>query len=196
MTPLATRSTIVSVTNQNFTVRNIAIQPLNTPSKEGMKLIAKARIPKAIRASDNETLNTLTKLLAKNFSFVVGTDINFIVLKNQTYSTKNLVCCNGSDALKSEFDLVVCNLPYLATDQVLDATTDGGIDGFEIPKKIFDSIYKNVKVGGKFLFVTSSLSNYQKLMDYAQKLGLSPKILAKKKLFFEELILVEAIKNK
>jgi len=138
----------------------------------------------------------LTKLLAKNFSFVVGTDINFIVLKNQTYSTKNLVCCNGSDALKSEFDLVVCNLPYLATDQVLDATTDGGIDGFEIPKKIFDSIYKNIKVGGKFLFVTSSLSDYQKLMDYAQKLGLNPKILAKKKLFFEELILVEAIKNK
>ncbi|EPA06583.1 putative methylase [Candidatus Nitrosarchaeum limnium BG20] len=138
----------------------------------------------------------LTKLLAKNFIFVVGTDINFIVLKNQTYSTKNLVCCNGSDALKSEFDLVVCNLPYLATDQVLDATTDGGIDGFEIPKKIFDSIYKNIKVGGKFLFVTSSLSDYQKLMDYAQKLGLNPKILAKKKLFFEELILVEAIKNK
>ena len=138
----------------------------------------------------------LTKLLTKNFSFVVGTDINFIVLKNQTYSTKNLVCCNGSDALKSEFDLVVCNLPYLATDQVLDATTDGGVDGFEIPQKIFDSIYKNIKVGGKFLFVTSSLSNYQKLIDYAQKLGLSPKILAKKKLFFEELILVEAIKNK
>jgi len=89
---------------------------------------------------------------------------------------------------------VVCNLPYLATDEVLDATTDGGIDGFEIPKKIFDSIYKNIKVGGKFLFVTSSLSDYQKLMDYAQKLGLSPKILAKKKLFFEELILVEAKK--
>ncbi|MEK6865390.1 MAG: methylase, partial [Thermoproteota archaeon] len=46
------------------------------------------------------------------------------------------------------------------------------------------------------LFVTSSLSNYQKLMDYAQKLGLSPRILAKKKLFFEELILVEAIRHK
>ncbi|MFB5609574.1 MAG: methyltransferase domain-containing protein, partial [Nitrosarchaeum sp.] len=55
----------------------------------------------------------LTKLLSKNFTFVVGTDINFVVLKNQTYSTKNLVCCNGSDALNLEFDLIVCNLPYL-----------------------------------------------------------------------------------
>ncbi|MFB5611873.1 MAG: HemK2/MTQ2 family protein methyltransferase [Nitrosarchaeum sp.] len=138
----------------------------------------------------------LTKLLSKNFTFVVGTDINFVVLKNQTYSTKNLVCCNGSDALNLEFDLIVCNLPYLATDELLDAATDGGIDGFEIPKKIFDSIHKNIKIGGKFLFVTSSLSNYQKLMDYTQKLGLDTKILAKKKLFFEELILVEAIRHK
>ena len=138
----------------------------------------------------------LTKLLSENFTFVVGTDINFIVLKNQTYSTKNLVCCNCSDALKLEFDLIVCNLPYLATDEILDAATDGGKDGFEIPKKIFDSIHKNIKIGGKFLFVTSSLSDYQKLMDYAQKLGLSPRILAKKKLFFEELILVEAIRHK
>lgn len=138
----------------------------------------------------------LTKLLSENFTFVVGTDINFSVLKNQTYPTQNLVCCNGSDALNLEFDLVVCNLPYLATDEVLDAATDGGIDGFEIPKKIFDSVQKNIKIGGKFLFVTTSLSNYQKLMDYAQKLCLEPRILAKKKLFFEELILVEAIRYK
>ncbi|MBA0909188.1 MAG: methyltransferase domain-containing protein [Nitrosarchaeum sp.] len=138
----------------------------------------------------------LTKLLGKTFTFVVGTDINFVVLKNQTYRTENLICCNGADAITMEFDLVVCNLPYLATDEILDAVTDGGKEGVEIPIKIFDSIYKNIKIGGKFLFVTSSLSNYQKLMDYTQKLGLTPRILAKKKLFFEELILVEAIREK
>ena len=47
---------------------------------------------------------------------------------------------------------------------------------------------------GKFIFVTSSLSNYQKLIDYAQKLGLKTQIMAKKKLFFEQLILVETIR--
>ena len=41
----------------------------------------------------------LTKLLSENFSFVVGTDINYEVLTNQTYKTQNIVCCNGSDAL-------------------------------------------------------------------------------------------------
>ena len=134
----------------------------------------------------------LTKLLSKNFSFVVGTDINYKVLKNQTYKTKNLVCCSGSDALKIKFDFIVCNLPYLATDEILDIATDGGVEGFEIPKKIFDSVIKNIAKNGKFVFITSSLSNYQKLIEYAQKLGFKTRIMGKKKLFFEELILVEA----
>lgn len=136
----------------------------------------------------------LTKLLTENFSLVVGTDINCEVLKNQSsYKTSNLICCNASDALKIKFDFIVCNLPYLATDEILDIATDGGAEGFEIPKKIFDSTINNLKKNGKFVFVTSSLSNYQKLIDYAEKLGLKTRIMAKKKLFFEELILVEAI---
>nr|WP_255458219.1 methyltransferase domain-containing protein [Nitrosarchaeum sp. AC2] len=92
----------------------------------------------------------LTKLLWENFAFVVGTDINFTVLKNQTYPTQNLVCCNGSDALNLEFDLVVCNLPYLATDKVLDAATDGGIEGFEIPKKYLIQFIKISKLAENF----------------------------------------------
>jgi len=136
----------------------------------------------------------LTKLLSEKFSFVVGTDINFPVLKNQTYKSKYLVCCNGADAINHKFDLIVCNLPYLATDEIHDIATDGGIEGFEIPKTIIDSVSDKIKPMGKFIFVTSSLSNYQKLIDYAEKLGLKSKIIARKKLFFEELILVESVK--
>ncbi len=136
----------------------------------------------------------LTKLLSENFSFVVGTDINYKVLKHQTYKTKNLVCCNGSNALSIKFDLIVCNLPYLATDKILDIATDGGAEGLEIPLKIIKSAIPCLNIAGKFLFVTSSLSNYQALIDATKKEGLAAKIIAKKKLFFEELILVEAKK--
>ena len=133
----------------------------------------------------------LTKMLEENFVSVVGTDINHAVLKNQTYKTSNLVCCHGSDALACSFDLVVCNLPYLATDEILDVATDGGKGGLEIPKKILDSVCKNISDTGKFLFVTSSLSDFQGLIGHAQELGLKCHIIAKKKLFFEELLLVE-----
>lgn len=137
----------------------------------------------------------LTRLLAGNFSLVVGTDINFEVLKDQTYKTDNLVCCNGSDALRLSFDLIVCNLPYLATDKILDVATDGGKGGLEIPKKILDSIHGSVKNRGKFIFVTSSLSDLEGLIGHAQKLGLECRIMARKKLFFEELILIEATRH-
>ena len=136
----------------------------------------------------------LTRLLSENFSFVVGTDINYEVLKHQTYKTKNLVCCNSSDALNTKFDLIVCNLPYLATDEILDIATDGGLEGLEIPLKIIKSAIPCLKTTGKFLFITSSLSNYQALIDETIKYGLTAKIIAKKKLFFEELIIIEAKK--
>ena len=84
----------------------------------------------------------LADLLCKNFSFVVATDLSFSVLVNRSYKTQNVICCNGADALDYKFDLIVCNMPYLATDKIDDIATDGGSEGFEIPKKIFDSAQK------------------------------------------------------
>ena len=136
----------------------------------------------------------LAQTLSSTFSFVVSTDINFSVLKKQMYPQKNTICCNGADAITFKFDLVVCNLPYLATDEILDIATDGGLEGLEIPMKIIHSVSNCVKAGGKFLFITSSLSNYIKLMKLTEIEGFSVKILGKKKLFFEELIVIEAKK--
>lgn len=165
------------------------------PSEDTFFIASNIENEKGIHALDvGSGSGYLTKLLAENFRFVVGTDINFKVLKNQTYKTSNLVCCNSSDALNIQFDFVVCNLPYLATEEIMDIATDGGAEGFEIPKKIFDSVVPLIKDNGKFVFVTSSLSNYEKLISYAQKLGLKTEIIAKKKLFFEELILAKAEK--
>ena len=136
----------------------------------------------------------LTKLLTESFSFVVGTDINFQVIKKQSYKTSNLVCCSGADALSLKFDLIICNLPYLATDEIIDIATDGGPEGLVIPAKILHSARKCVKPGGKMLYVTSSLSNYTKLIEITENLGFETSIIGKKKLFFEELIIIEAKK--
>ena len=134
----------------------------------------------------------LTKSLLKSFRFVVGTDVNFEALNNQSNKPENLVCCNGADALQNKFDLIICNMPYLASEEITDIATDGGPEGVVIPMKIIKSAKNCLKSGGKFLFVTSSLSNNQKLVDLTRKEGFKVEIKAKKKLFFEELILLEA----
>lgn len=137
----------------------------------------------------------LTKVLSKSFSLVVGTDINFHALKNQTYKTPNLICCNGSDALHKKFDLVICNLPYLATEEIIDIATDGGSDGVQIPIEIIRSGKNCLKTKGKFLYVTTTLSNYIELMRLTENEGFDVKILARKKMFYEELLIIEAIKH-
>ena len=134
----------------------------------------------------------LTKSLSKSFRFVVGTDVNFEALQNQSRKPENLVCCNGADALQNKFDLIICNMPYLACEEISDIATDGGPEGVVIPMKIIKSAKNCIKQGGKFLFVSSSLSNYEKLAELTRKEGFDVEIQAKKKLFFEELILIEA----
>ena len=133
----------------------------------------------------------LAKILSDSFDLVIGTDININSLKQQVAPIRNRICCNAADVFSKKFDLIICNLPYLATDEIIDIATDGGTEGFEIPAQIIKSALPCLNKSGKFIFVTSSLSNYQKLIDMVNSEGFRAKILARKKLFFEELILVQ-----
>ena len=68
--------------------------------------------------------------LAKNFSAVIGTDIDLCSLKRLLEMSRNqrVICCHAASALHSiKFDLIVTNPPYLpnSTGHV-DKTIDGG----------------------------------------------------------------------
>ena len=136
----------------------------------------------------------LAKILEKNFELVIATDIDYFALQGQDDRIKNGICCTGADALSAKFDLIVCNLPYLPTEKIVDRTTDGGPEGLEIPFQIIQSAGARLKPNGKMLYLTSSLANYEKLIEKTKSLGFEAAILAKKKLFFEDLILVESLK--
>ncbi len=137
----------------------------------------------------------LAKILEKNFALVISTDIDFGSLKSQENKTKNIICCDGAAALGAKFDLVVCNLPYLPSDQIIDKAVDGGPEGLQVPLRIIESASTCLRPEGKMLYLTSSLANYQRLMEKTKSLGFSVKVLAKKKLFFEELLIIEAVKS-
>lgn len=138
----------------------------------------------------------ITRLLCDSFDLVVGTDVSHAVLRGQraAYRTENLVCCNGSDALSAEFDLAVCNPPYLATDTIRYVATDGGPGGLAVPSRILYSVSRNVAKGGKLILVTSTLSDFEELARRAQRAGFADaRIVSRKKLFFEELLLLECV---
>jgi release factor glutamine methyltransferase len=133
----------------------------------------------------------LAGILQKNFDFVIATDIDFGALRDQKEKTQNKICCDGANVLGKKFDLIVCNLPYLPSEKIIDKTTDGGPEGLSVPLGIIKSASSCVKPSGKMLFLTSSLASYQKLMEKTKSMGFSASILAKKKLFFEELLIIE-----
>ena len=137
----------------------------------------------------------IAKTLTQNFSLVVATDINVSALKKAHETVANCICCNAADALQSGFDLIVCNLPYLPSDKLLDPTVDGLHDGVVIPSMIIKSAGNLVAKNGQLIFLTSSLANYDALVYLCKSLGFETNIAAKKKLFYEELIIVECTKN-
>ncbi|MGI0066610.1 MAG: methyltransferase, partial [Nitrosotalea sp.] len=137
----------------------------------------------------------LANVLSKNFPLVVATDINTIALVKAHETIANCICCNASDALHASFDLIVCNLPYLPSDELLDVTVDGLHDGTEIPSVIIKSASQRIKKNGKMIFLTSSLAKYETLIKLSESLGFDVTIAAKKKLFYEELIILECTKN-
>ncbi|MDE1770202.1 MAG: methyltransferase [Thaumarchaeota archaeon] len=136
----------------------------------------------------------LAKVLSKNFELVVATDINIFALKKAHEIVANCICCNAADAIHVNFDLIVCNLPYLPSDKLLDVTVDGLHEGVEIPSMIIKSASPRIGKNGKMIFLTSSHANYTSLIELCTSLGFDTKIVAKKKLFYEELILVECVK--
>lgn len=136
----------------------------------------------------------LATVLSKNFSFVVATDVNFFALKKAHENIDNCICCNAADVFQTEFDLIVCNLPYLPSDQLLDCTIDGLHEGIEISSIIIKSASQRIGKSGKMIFLTSSFANYDLLIKLCESLGFLTKIVAKQKLFYEELILFECVR--
>jgi len=137
----------------------------------------------------------IAKILSKNFPLVVATDINISALRKAHETVDNCICCNAADALRYSFDLIVCNLPYLPSDELLDPAVDGLHDGVDIPSMIIKSASNLIEKNGKLIFLTSSLADYNTLIQLCQSIGFDTNIAAKKKLFYEELMIIECTKN-
>ena len=134
----------------------------------------------------------VTEHLNKRFEVVVGTDLNSksLVHARQRLNQKiGLVCCNFSDAIRSKFDLIVSNPPYLPNPgkAKLDYAIDGGPSGIEWSLNFLKVVVTSLKPSGKILLLTSSLSNILILDDFLRRWGLRKKQIIKRNLFFEAL---------
>jgi len=136
----------------------------------------------------------ISNLLRDRFKQVVATDIDLGAIKETRKNAKNVlfVCCDSSSAITNVvFDLVVVNPPYLPSDTISDVTIDGGNYGIEVTLQIVKDVKRLLKHEGRILIVTSSLANYDLLINKLHQFGFKTDVINRKKLSFEEIIVLE-----
>lgn len=136
--------------------------------------------------------------LAKNFTTVIGTDIDFCSLKRLLKMSKNqrVICCHAASALHGiKFDLIVTNPPYLPHSAGhIDNTIDGGPNGVEITIDFLKDAIDRLEIGGKILIIVSSIGDTRKLDSFLSKNNMNVKVIGKKDLFYETLQVLELSK--
>jgi len=155
----------------------------------------------------------LLRILARNYAYVAGSDIDLKVLQHcrqQTPSEKVLlVCCDaGSSFGSGKFDLIVSNPPYLPNDDggnnnnnnnidnsnnnsSLDPTIYGGPKGIETTIHFVNSALPLLAVDGKILIVISSFADSSALDRLVVENSMHKKVVKEKRLFYETLSIVE-----
>jgi release factor glutamine methyltransferase len=142
----------------------------------------------------------LLTILAKNYAYVAGSDIDLKVLQHcrlQTPSEKVLlVCCDAGSAFGSgKFDLIVSNPPYLPNDDgdnsSLDPTIHGGPKGIETTIHFVKSALPLLAVDGKILIVISSFADSSALDRLVVENNMHKKVVKEKRLFYETLSIAE-----
>jgi release factor glutamine methyltransferase len=142
----------------------------------------------------------LLTILAKNYAYVAGSDIDLKELQHcrlQTPSEKVLlVCCDAGSAFGSgKFDLIVSNPPYLPNDDgdntSLDPTIHGGPKGIETTIHFVKSALPLLAVDGKILIVISSFADSSALDRLVVENNMHKKVVKEKRLFYETLSIAE-----
>jgi release factor glutamine methyltransferase len=132
-----------------------------------------------------ETLNELGIEKENIFSC----DINPEAVKHCKDLGFNCIKSNLFQDIKGKFDVIIFNPPYLPKDssEPLDSriATTGGNKGSEVVNEFLKQAKNYLNKDGKIFLLTSSLTENIDFLDYKKK------ILGKKKIFFEELIIWE-----
>jgi len=97
---------------------------------------------------------------------------------------------------KTSFDLILFNPPYLPTSEEekvpgwLNYAFDGGISGRETLDRFLDEVGNYLKPGGKILVLISSITGLEAVAKKMKKLGFEIGVVRRKKVSFEELMVV------
>lgn len=120
---------------------------------------------------------------------IVAVDINPDSIKLLKKEKIKAIKSNLFNKVKGNFDLIICNPPYLPEDKREDKDskiiTTGGKKGDEFILKFLNQSVKHLSKNGIILLLVSSLTPKKRIVTLLKKLKLKKTTIATKKLFFE-----------
>lgn len=160
--------------------------------KEIPKILKKNSEPKILEIGAGSGIQEETLLsLGIPQQHMTLTDINLEAvkfLKNKFKETR-VIHSNLFDKVNKKFDLILFNPPYLPEDprepKSSRVATTGGKQGSDVIKLFLKDARNHLNKEGKIFLLTSSLTSGINWSKYKKK------VLARKKLFFEELVVWE-----
>lgn len=96
---------------------------------------------------------------------------------------------------KTKFDRIIFNPPYVPGKTVRWKDTDGGKQGRETLDRFLNSVGNFLKPKGRVYFLQSDLNGIEKTESKLKKNGFEFEIVARQKLFFEELVVFRCRKK-
>ncbi len=126
------------------------------------------------------------------FNNILAADVDKSVIGLLKKKGFKAIKSNLFSNIKNKFDLIVFNPPYLPSNRYdKEKDTTGGKQGYETIIRFLKQAKNYLNENGKVLLIYSSLSKPKIINKKAKELGYKMKLLSKKKLFFEELFIIE-----
>ncbi|NJE11205.1 HemK2/MTQ2 family protein methyltransferase [Thermococcus sp. MAR1] len=140
-------------------------------------------------------------LMARKARFVLGVDINPLAVEvareNARLNGIQNVEFRLSDLFENvegKFDVITFNAPYLPgePEEPIDLALVGGKSGREVLDRFIREVPEYLKPCGVVQIVQSSITGVEETLRRLKKAGLSGKIVTKRHVFFEDIVLINA----
>ncbi len=141
-------------------------------------------------------------LMARKAKRVLGVDVNPKALelakKNALLNGIRNVEFRLSDLFENvsgRFDVIAFNAPYLPGEQeeVIDLALVGGERGREIIDRFIREVPDYLTEKGRVYLVQSSITGIGETLNLFRKVGLRAEVVAKRHVFFEDIVVVRAV---
>jgi release factor glutamine methyltransferase len=161
---------------------------------------------------DSELLGDVVKRFARGRALDVGTgsgylariahesgcvvtafDMNLAAVRALKTAPFRVLHTNSMQLIRGRFDTIICNPPYLPNDkEVFDPALHGGVKGYEYTLQVIADAAHKLRPDGQLLLLISTLTKPVVVEAELRRLGYAFTIVAREKLFMEELLVYRA----